>query len=117
MASPWSSYAPQTVPARVAAGPPDLPKASSYILDISHFERQCFESYFELRQPQESLKTLLETAANIFYQALRPVAIACSDLNSLREIADCLQMDVLEPHQHSAKGDLVPVLATAGETP
>lgn len=86
-------------------------EASKYILDISHFERQCFEAYFEIRQPQETLRTLLEAIADIFYKALRPVVLASGSIDSLREMADCLQMDILEPNQQSSRtSDLMPVL-------
>jgi len=86
-------------------------EASKYILDISHFERQCFEAYFEMRQPQETLRTLLEAIADIFYKALRPVVLASASIDSLREMADCLQMDILEPNQQSSRtSDLMPVL-------
>eukprot|EP00929_Paragymnodinium_shiwhaense_P112153 TRINITY_DN80407_c0_g1_i1.p1 TRINITY_DN80407_c0_g1~~TRINITY_DN80407_c0_g1_i1.p1 ORF type:complete len:898 (-),score=170.51 TRINITY_DN80407_c0_g1_i1:140-2782(-) len=91
---------------------PATRQASTYILDISHFEKQCFEAYFELRQPQEALRTLLETVADIFYQTMRPVILECGDMDSLREMADCLQMDILEPQQQTSRSDLVPVLAT-----
>jgi hypothetical protein len=91
---------------------PATRQASSYIFDISHFERQCFEAYFESRQPQEPLRTLLEAVADIFYKALRPVVLACDSVDFLREMADCLQMDILEPHQQGrTKRDLAPVLA------
>lgn len=95
---------------------PATRQASSYILDVSHFEKQTFEAYFELRQPQESLRMLLETVADIFYKAVRPVVIACDSIDSLREMADCLQMDILEPHQHQQKqtgkaGEMVPVMS------
>mmetsp|Transcript_28655 Transcript_28655/g.90418 ORF Transcript_28655/g.90418 Transcript_28655/m.90418 type:complete len:874 (+) Transcript_28655:93-2714(+) len=91
---------------------PATRQASTYILDISHFERQCFEAYFEPRQPQEALRTLLEAVADVFYKILRPVVLSCDSVDWLREMADCLQMDILEPHQQ-AKGssDPVPVLA------
>lgn len=90
---------------------PATRQASTYILDISHFERQCFESYFEVRRPQEALRALLETVADIFYKTLRPVVLSCGSMDSLREIADCLQMDILEPHQQSSRSDLMPVLS------
>jgi len=91
---------------------PATRQASSYIFDISHFERQCFEAYFEPRQPQEPLRTLLEAVADIFYKTLRPVVLACDSVDFLREMADCLQMDILEPNQQGrTKRDLAPVLA------
>eukprot|EP00927_Polykrikos_kofoidii_P071556 TRINITY_DN67817_c0_g1_i1.p1 TRINITY_DN67817_c0_g1~~TRINITY_DN67817_c0_g1_i1.p1 ORF type:complete len:899 (+),score=197.02 TRINITY_DN67817_c0_g1_i1:64-2760(+) len=89
---------------------PATRQASTYILDISHFERQCFEAYFEPRQQQEALRLLLETVADIFYKTLRPVVLSCGSTDSLREMADCLQMDILEPYQQSSRPDLVPVL-------
>lgn len=92
---------------------PATRQASTYILDVSHFERQCFEAYFELRQPQEALKSLLETVADIFYKSVRPVVLACDSIDSLREMADCIQIDVLEPHEKSQRSDLMPVLAMA----
>jgi hypothetical protein len=90
---------------------PAVRQASTYIFDLSHFERQCFEAYFELRQPQEALRSLLDAVSDIFYRTLRPVVLACNSIDSLREIADCLHMDILEPHQKSVKSDLVPVLS------
>lgn len=92
---------------------PATRQASTYILDVSHFERQCFEAYFKLRQHQEALKTLLETVADIFYKSARPVVLACDSTDSLREMADCIQMDVLEPHEESERADLMPVLAAS----
>mmetsp|Transcript_29767 Transcript_29767/g.68542 ORF Transcript_29767/g.68542 Transcript_29767/m.68542 type:complete len:934 (+) Transcript_29767:157-2958(+) len=86
-------------------------QAATYILDLSHFERQCFEAYFELRQPQEALRVLLETLAEVFYQTMRPVVLGCEYIDSLREMAHCLQMDIMEPTQQSSRaGELVPVL-------
>ncbi|CAE8600221.1 unnamed protein product, partial [Polarella glacialis] len=90
---------------------PATRQASSYILEISRLEKRCFEAYFELRQPQEALRTLLETLADVFYRTMRPIVLSCDSIDSLREIADSLQMDVLEPHRQSSKGDLVPVMA------
>jgi len=87
-------------------------QASTYILDVSHFERQCFEAYFELRQPQEPLANLQNTVGDIFYKALRPVVLSCDSVDSLREMADCLQLDILEPHQSSSRrADFASVLA------
>ncbi|CAK9101720.1 unnamed protein product [Durusdinium trenchii] len=83
---------------------PATRQASAYILEISQLERQCFEAYFELRQPQEALRSLMETIADIFYQTMRPLVLACNSIDSLREIADCLQMDVLEPQRRSSDG-------------
>ncbi|CAJ1349489.1 unnamed protein product [Effrenium voratum] len=88
---------------------PATRQASAYILEISQLERQLFEAYFELRQPQEALRTLLETVADIFYQTMRPLVLTCDSIDSLREIADCLQMDVMEPRQRS-KSELVSFL-------
>merc|ERR1719369_336091 len=76
-------------------------EASQYILDISQLEWQCFEAYFEIRQPQESLRTLLDAIANVFYKAMRPWVITCDSIDVLREMAGCLQTDILEPNQQS----------------
>ncbi|CAE7242075.1 COG3 [Symbiodinium natans] len=73
--------------------------ASTYIIELSQLEKQCFEAYFELRYQQEALRTLLTKLADAFYQTMRPLVLACDSIDSLREIADCLQMDVLEPHR------------------
>eukprot|EP00913_Durusdinium_trenchii_P017022 g16007.t1 len=35
---------------------------------------------------------------------MRPLVLACNSIDSLREIADCLQMDVLEPQRRSSDG-------------
>lgn len=87
-------------------------QAANYIIDVSYFERQCFEAYFELRQPQESLRTLLETVADVFYRTLRPIVLQCTSIDSLREMADCLQMDIMEPNQQSTRAsELRPVLS------
>ena len=88
---------------------PATRQASAYILEISQLEKQCFEAYFELRQPQEALRSLMETIADIFYQTMRPLVLACDSIDSLREIAECLQMDVMEPQRRS-KMDLVSFL-------
>lgn len=90
---------------------PSTRQASAYILEISQLEKQCFEAHFELRHPQEALRTLLETVADMFYKTMRPLVLACESIDSLREIADCLQMDVLEPNRQRSKNDLAPVLA------
>jgi len=92
---------------------PATRQASTYILDICHFESQCFEAYFELRQPQDALRSLLEALADTFYKTVRPIVLACDSIDSLREMADCLQMDVLQPRQQSSRSELVPVLAVA----
>ncbi|CAE7693531.1 COG3 [Symbiodinium microadriaticum] len=78
---------------------PATRQASTYILEIAQLEKQCFEAYFELRHQQEALRTLLSKLADAFYQTMRPLVLACDSIDSLREIADCLQMDVLEPHR------------------
>eukprot|EP00403_Amphidinium_massartii_P022450 CAMPEP_0178399632 /NCGR_PEP_ID=MMETSP0689_2-20121128/15378_1 /TAXON_ID=160604 /ORGANISM="Amphidinium massartii, Strain CS-259" /LENGTH=887 /DNA_ID=CAMNT_0020020411 /DNA_START=107 /DNA_END=2766 /DNA_ORIENTATION=- len=90
---------------------PATQTAANYILDLSHFERQCFEAYFELRQPQEALRVLLETVAELFYKMVRPIVLTCESIDTLREMAQCLQTDIMEPNQKSSRaGDLVPVL-------
>ncbi|CAE7671608.1 COG3 [Symbiodinium pilosum] len=78
---------------------PATRQASTYILEISQLEKQCFEAYFELRHQQEALRTLLSKLADAFYQPRAEEVLACDSIESLREIADCLQMDVLEPHR------------------
>ncbi|CAK0901005.1 unnamed protein product, partial [Prorocentrum cordatum] len=86
-------------------------QAAGYTLEVSCKERDCFEAYFEIRQPQEALRTLLEAVADIFYRALRPMILHCDDIDPLREITDCLQLDILEPQQESGKADMMPVLS------
>eukprot|EP00435_Cladocopium_sp_Y103_P024285 s2578_g5.t4 len=88
---------------------PATRQASAYILEVSQMEHQCFEAYFELRQPQEALRSLMETIADIFYQTMRPLVLACDSIDSLREIGDSLQSDVLEP-QRQSRIDLVSFL-------
>lgn len=91
---------------------PATRRASAYMLDITRFERQCFEAYFDIRQPQEALRMLLDGVTDIFYQTMRPVILSCDSIDSLREIAVCLQMDILEPNQQQSRsGELVPFLA------
>lgn len=114
VSAPVTTYLNDTLDSNLGPGTlaPAVRRASSYMMDICAFERQCFEAYFVIRQPQEALRTLLDTISNIFYKALRPIIIGSDSIDCLREIADCLHMDVLEPHKPESKTDMVPALAT-----
>eukprot|EP00397_Hematodinium_sp_SG-2012_P006920 GEMP01006957.1.p1 GENE.GEMP01006957.1~~GEMP01006957.1.p1 ORF type:complete len:551 (+),score=144.64 GEMP01006957.1:59-1711(+) len=83
------------------AAEPDLAattrSAASYTVSLCQMEKQLFEQHFGVQRAAdgEALKKLLEFVANTFADAFRPKVLACDQIDDLREVADCLQIDVL----------------------
>eukprot|EP00927_Polykrikos_kofoidii_P000787 TRINITY_DN10300_c0_g1_i1.p1 TRINITY_DN10300_c0_g1~~TRINITY_DN10300_c0_g1_i1.p1 ORF type:complete len:819 (+),score=128.83 TRINITY_DN10300_c0_g1_i1:96-2459(+) len=83
--------------------------ASVYVLEAERTERELFGAFFELRQPQDALDRLLGRVADVFLRALRPGVVACTSVDMLREVAESLQVDVLDPRRQAAElGSAVP---------
>ncbi|CAK0820252.1 unnamed protein product, partial [Prorocentrum cordatum] len=80
-------------------------QAAAYVLDACGREHQCFHSFFEPRRPQEALDAVLRRLSSSCHEALQQAVEACGSLDVLREAADCLLAEFLEPHQASAQRD------------
>lgn len=91
-----------------------LREASSYLLEAARRERELFAAFFEERLPQEALEGLLAQLGRQFYDSLQGAVEACDQLDALREAAECLQSEFLEPNAHAAArgGAAGAVLAT-----
>ncbi|CAD7965523.1 unnamed protein product [Amoebophrya sp. A25] len=72
---------------------------STYVLKLCILEKQTFLSYFEARQPQETLDSLIKHFGALLYDLVRPLILSFDEIDILREIADALQLDILHPHQ------------------
>jgi hypothetical protein len=79
----------------------------SYVLSLGMLERQVFQDHFPA-EPAPS-HGLLQNLGNTLYGLLRPRIIASDDVDTLREIAESLSMDILTPH--ADRLELAPLLA------
>ena len=70
---------------------------ASYVLKLCVLERQTFFAYF-VAGKNLALDQLLAHFGTVFYDILRPLIVHCDDLDVLREVADALAFDVLEPY-------------------
>lgn len=71
---------------------------SGYVLKLCILEKQTFLSYFESRHPQDSLENLIKHFGTLLYDLIRPLILTFNEVDVLREIADSLQLDILQPH-------------------
>ncbi|CAD7925864.1 unnamed protein product [Amoebophrya sp. A120] len=72
---------------------------STYVLKLCILEKQTFLAYFDARHPQDSLDGLIKHFGTLLYDLIRPLILSFDDIDVLREIADALQLDILQPHQ------------------
>lgn len=72
-----------------------------YVLKLCILEKQTFLAYFEVRHPQQALETLIKHFGSMLYDRLRPLIVQIDSMDQLREVADALQLDVLQPHTTS----------------
>uniref|UniRef100_A0A0G4FQ25 Conserved oligomeric Golgi complex subunit 3 n=1 Tax=Chromera velia CCMP2878 TaxID=1169474 RepID=A0A0G4FQ25_9ALVE len=80
---------------------PACRQCTSYLLSVAQMERATFDAFFATRHPQPAIAEMLEGLALVFYEIVRPQILACHDIEELREIAESLALDVLEPHGFS----------------
>mmetsp|Transcript_115529 Transcript_115529/g.326571 ORF Transcript_115529/g.326571 Transcript_115529/m.326571 type:complete len:828 (-) Transcript_115529:105-2588(-) len=76
-------------------------QACAYILEAERAERELFDAFFVTRQPQDALDRLLDQLGAALTRALRPAVLACTSFDALREAAEGLQVDFIEPQQHA----------------
>lgn len=77
---------------------------AAYIINVSQLERQCFGAFFEPGAPQLALEALLGELSSAFNKVLNPETLSPASLGAMREAAECLQAEFLEPVGRAQQG-------------
>eukprot|EP00916_Digyalum_oweni_P002162 GHVL01003997.1.p1 GENE.GHVL01003997.1~~GHVL01003997.1.p1 ORF type:complete len:590 (-),score=100.95 GHVL01003997.1:617-2386(-) len=82
-----------------------------YIVSICKLEYDSFNYLFPPRHPQEALEHIIQSLGHIWYELIRPHVLQCECVDTLREVAECLWIDVLESHNNEDSQSVSSTLA------
>eukprot|EP01054_Gregarina_sp_Poly1_P002169 Gregarina_sp_Poly_1__2168@NODE_1576_length_3804_cov_60_853893_g1042_i0_p1_GENE_NODE_1576_length_3804_cov_60_853893_g1042_i0NODE_1576_length_3804_cov_60_853893_g1042_i0_p1_ORF_typecomplete_len861_score120_81Sec34/PF04136_15/1_3e03Sec34/PF04136_15/0_01Sec34/PF04136_15/75_NODE_1576_length_3804_cov_60_853893_g1042_i09883570 len=74
-------------------------QASTFWLSIANYEIDIFRAYFgpeSQRYVQASLVTILQSLGDAYCETLRPCLVGCHDFATLKDVHDCLSVDILD---------------------
>eukprot|EP01053_Blabericola_migrator_P007937 Blabericola_migrator_1__7936@NODE_406_length_8824_cov_44_431426_g320_i0_p2_GENE_NODE_406_length_8824_cov_44_431426_g320_i0NODE_406_length_8824_cov_44_431426_g320_i0_p2_ORF_typecomplete_len821_score177_71Sec34/PF04136_15/0_038Sec34/PF04136_15/8_3e02PMEI/PF04043_15/3_8e02PMEI/PF04043_15/1_4e04PMEI/PF04043_15/0_34T3SS_needle_F/PF09392_10/1_2e03T3SS_needle_F/PF09392_10/1_9e02T3SS_needle_F/PF09392_10/45_NODE_406_length_8824_cov_44_431426_g320_i058028264 len=74
-------------------------QASTFWLSVANYEIDIFKAYFGQgahRYVQPSLVSILQALGDCYCDALRPYVLKCRDFAILKDVYDCLSVDILD---------------------